>query len=98
MIQQKEENKYRFNQFWDIVADRGEFSHGGRSLFITSANGVDRRIVNTAVNYLKPVTQRKKFRHYGNNLLLRRVGRDERGIMPKMVLKLANNKLLNSPR
>ncbi|HPF82792.1 MAG TPA: hypothetical protein PLV83_01285 [Bacilli bacterium] len=94
----KEENKYRFNQFWDIVADRGEFSHDGRGLFITSANGIDRRIVNTAINYLKPVTQRKKFRHYGNNLLLRRVGRNERGIMPKMVLKLANNKLLNSPR
>lgn len=94
----KEENKYRFNQFWDIVRDRGEFTHSGiQRLFITSANGVDRNIVNTAVNYSKPVTQRKKFRHYGNNLLLRRVGR-ENGIMPKMVLKLVNNKLLNSPR
>lgn len=94
----KEENKYRFNQFWDIVADRGEFSHGGRPLFITSANGIDRSIVNNNVDYsTKPVTQRKKFRHYGNNLLLKRVGRND-GIMPKMVLKLVNNKLLNSPR
>jgi len=98
ILYSKEENKYRFNQFWDIVKDRGEFSHDGSRLFITSANGVDRRIVNTAVDYSKPVTQRKKFRHYGNNLLLRRVRRDEKGIMPKMVLKLANNKLLNSPR
>lgn len=94
----KEENKYRFNQFWDIVRDRGESSHGGRPLLITSANGIDRNIVNNTVHYSKPVTQRKKFRHYGNNLLLRRVGRNEERIMPKMVLKLANNKLLNSPR
>ena len=24
----KEENKYRFNQFWDITRDRGEFPNG----------------------------------------------------------------------
>jgi hypothetical protein len=63
ILYSKEENKYRFNQFWDIVADRGELSHGGRSLFITTANGVNRQIVNTAVNYLKPIIQRKKLRH-----------------------------------
>ena len=65
---------------------------------MTSANGVNKEIINTAVNYFKPITQRKKFRHYGNNLLLRRDSRDSKEKMPKMVLKLANNKLLNSPR
>jgi hypothetical protein len=28
ILYSKEENKYRFNQFWDITADRGEFPVG----------------------------------------------------------------------
>jgi hypothetical protein len=73
-------------------------------MFTTEANGYMRYINNTYTNYNKPITQRKKFRHYGNKLLLRATNRSNgtdgqiAGTMSKMVLKLINNKLLNSPR
>ncbi len=35
----KEENKYRFNQFWDATADRGEFSGTQYRMFNTEQNG-----------------------------------------------------------
>jgi hypothetical protein len=94
----KEENKFRFNQFWDNTLDRGEFLGNDITMFLTEANGVTKYINNAYIDLHKPVTERKKFRHYGNKVILRRVDRDAEGIMPKMVLKLVNNKLLNSPR
>jgi len=35
----KEEQKYRFNQFWDVTRDRGEFSNAEQEIFITRLNG-----------------------------------------------------------
>ena len=66
----KEENKYRFNQFWDATADRGEFSGTQYRMFNTEQNGY-RKILNpTYIDYNKSPLQRKKFRHYGNRLIL----------------------------
>ncbi len=60
----KEENKYRVNQFWDAVKDRGEFSSKEIHLFPTDESGY-RSIVNpVAIDLDKPESERKKFRHY----------------------------------
>ena len=69
----KEEHKYRFNQFWDITDDRGEFNaNAERSIFNTQANGYIRDLNANNLNYNKFALERKKFRHYQNSILLRR--------------------------
>jgi hypothetical protein len=90
----KEENKYRFNQFWDITKDRGEFNNVNIPMFVTNANGYEYNINPAYVNYNKPVLQRKKFRHHVNRVFLRRNVSGSNN----MLFKLSNQKLLNSPR
>ena len=90
----KVEHKFRFNQFWDITNDRGEFSNVEQSIFDTSCNGYVRPLNSINLNYNKPQTQRKKFRHYSNNIILRRNVSGNR----KMLLRLNNTKLLLSQR
>ena len=85
----KEEQKYRFNQFWDVTRDRGEFTTTEERIFVTQLNGYIRDLNAINLNYQKPADQRKKFRHYYNKLILRRVNSVDR----KMLLKLANTKL-----
>jgi hypothetical protein len=90
----KEENKFRFNQFWDITNDRGEFTNTKLPMWITDCNGYTKEINPQYVNYMKAMTEHKKFRHYANTLLLRKnVSNDN-----KMILKLDNLKNTNSPR
>jgi hypothetical protein len=90
----KEENRYRFNQFWDITKDRGEFSSAREPMFITNCAGDHKNINPDNVDYFKSPLERKKFRHYGNNIVLRKnVSGDK-----KMILKLTNSKHLNSSR
>lgn len=60
----KEENKYRVNQFWDTVKDRGEFSSAENHLFPTDESGYKQVINPVAIDINKPEEQRKKFRHY----------------------------------
>jgi hypothetical protein len=60
----KEENKYRINQFWDSVKDRGEFSNSEFHLFPTDESGYRQVINPLAIDINKPEEQRKKFRHY----------------------------------
>jgi len=90
----KVEHKFRFNQFWDITNDRGEFTNVEQSIFDTSCNGYVRPLNSINLNYNKPQTQRKKFRHYSNNIILRRNVSGNR----KMLLRLNNTKLLLSQR
>jgi len=90
----KEENKYRFNQFWDVTRNRFEFAAGAVPMWITEANGYKKRINPTYVNYAKPPLERKKFRHYGNRLFLRKNISGE----VKMLLKLFTTKQLISFR
>jgi hypothetical protein len=92
ILYSKEENKYRFNQFWDTTNDRGEFSLAEEFMFDTAGNGFRKIINELNVDYAKPFTQRKKFRHYGNRLILRKTVSGSR----KMILKLATIKNLLS--
>lgn len=66
----KEENKYRINQFWDTVKDRGEFSTTENHLFPTDESGYKSVLNPVAINIDKPEEQRKKFRHYFNQFRL----------------------------
>jgi len=69
----KEENKFRFNQFWDITDDRGEFNtFVQRTIFLTEPNGYIRNLNSANLNYNKFELERKKFRHYEHTIILRR--------------------------
>jgi hypothetical protein len=90
----KVEQKYRFNEFWDITNDRGQTLANTTPMWVTEANGYIRNINATYVNYNKGATQRKKFRHYINKVLLKKLVSGS----SKFLLKLSNNKLLASFR
>lgn len=94
----KEEQKYRFNQFWDVTRNRGEFVIGGvlaqQPVWDTELNGYIRNLNLNNIDLNKSPFERKKFRHYTNHVVLIRTVSDN----VKMMLKLINNKLLNSPR
>ena len=91
----KVENKYRFNQFWDITDDRGEYNPAAqRMIWNTGANGYIRILNPNNLNYTKDPFQRKKFRHYTNTVFLRRKMSGDR----KMLVMLTDNKNLMSPR
>lgn len=95
IIYSKVEQKYRFDQFWDITADRGEFNPAAqRMIWNTAANGYIRILNPNNLNYNKEEFQRKKFRHYTNSVFLRRRVSGDR----KMLIMLVNNKNLYSPR
>lgn len=90
----KEENKYRFNQFWDATKDRGEFSGNQWRMFNTEQNGYRKVLNPTFINYSKSPLERKKFRHYGNRLILGKTVSDNL----KYNLKVVNTKETTSPR
>ena len=90
----KEENKYRFNQFWDATKDRGEFSGNQWRMFNTEQNGYRKVLNSTFIDYNKPPLQRKKFRHYGNRLILGKTVSNNH----KYNLKVVNTKETLSPR
>jgi hypothetical protein len=90
----KEENKYRFNQFWDITKNRGEYIPVNIPMFTTAANGYIYPINPAYVNYNKPVLERKKFRHNVNRVFLRRFNSGD----VKFLFKISNQKNLQSPR
>jgi len=90
----KVEQKYRFNQFYDITNDRGEFTNVEQAIWDTQPNGYIKVLNTINLNYNKPPLQHKKFRHYYNNVILRRVKSENR----KMLLRLNNTKLLLSMR
>lgn len=96
----KEENKYRFNQFWDITEDRGEYYNSlipgfaERAIWNTQPNGYIRLLNANNLNYNKSPLQRKKFRHYTVSVLLRKLVSGNR----KMLVMLADVKNLISPR
>ena len=99
ILSSKVEHKFRFNQFWDITNNRGQRpSLTGitteQSIFNTSCNGYVRPLNSINLNYDKEPTQRKKFRHYSNQIILRKNVSGNR----KMLLRLTNTKLLLSMR
>jgi hypothetical protein len=90
----KEENKFRFNQFWDITKNRGEFSTTNVPMFNTKANGYQYEINPAYVNYQKSALERKKFRHNVNRVLLRKLTSNDL----KMIFKISNQKIQPSFR
>ena len=68
----KEEQKYRFDQFNDITKNRGEFNNVENILITTLPNGYVWNVNPNSVDYYKPATQRKKFRHNNNKVFLRK--------------------------
>jgi hypothetical protein len=91
----KVEQKYRFNQYWDITDNRGEFNAAAeRMIWNTESNGYIRNLNPNNLDYNKLQTERKKFRHYKNTVMLRRRVSGNRN----MVVSIANNKNLMSPR
>ena len=68
----KEEQQYRFNQFWDITNDRGEYTNVEEHIWNTEDNGYIRNLNPANLNYDKQEFQRKKFRHYNNRVVLKR--------------------------
>ena len=94
ILYSKVEQKYRFNQFWDVTDDRGEFTTARRAMFNTNPDGYTKEINPVNVNYNKAPTQRKSFRHYQSNLWLRRMVSG----VHNMQLKLVNSKNQYSAR
>jgi hypothetical protein len=96
ILASKEENKYRFNNFYDITLDRHEFPSANPivPMFITAPNGYSKSINPAYIDVFKPATEHKKFRHFGNKIILRKTQSGDK----KMLLKLVNSKMLNSPR
>jgi hypothetical protein len=91
----KEEQKYRFNQFWDITKDRGEFAPGVNiPMFNTRPNGYEFNINPAYVNYQKAPLEHKKFRHNVNKVFLRKLKSDD----VKYLFKMSNQKILQSLR
>jgi hypothetical protein len=88
------ENRYRFNQFSDLVDDRGEFSAARRMIWNTGANGYVKTLNAPNLNYAKDPEQRKRFRGYNNSVWLRK---DIVGNV-KILVILSDLKLQNSPR
>lgn len=97
ILYSKEEQKIRFNQFWDITRNRGEFFNGvlvQQTIWNTELNGYIRNLNANNLNYNKAPFDRKKFRHYLNHVVLKKNISNN----VKMLLKVTNNKLLYSVR
>ena len=95
ILYSKEEHKYRFNQFWDITADRGEFNPAAqRTIFLTEPNGYVKNLNPANLNYNKNELERKKFRHYKHTVLLRRRVSGNKNMIVSVTLQTN----LNSPR
>jgi hypothetical protein len=100
----KVENRYRFNQFWDITDDRGEYPAypappvAQRMIWNTGANGYVKALNPINLNYNKSEFERKKFRHYTNSVFLRKRVIVGQQIRYKILVMITENKQLNSPR
>jgi len=108
ILASKEENKYRFNTFYDITKDRQEFLTSAPTIpgfmipgsgalvpmFITAVDGYHKTINPAYVDVLKKPLEHKKFRHFGNKIVLKKTTSGDK----KMLLKLVNSKMLNSPK
>lgn len=99
ILYNKVEQKYRFDQFWDITNDRGEFTPSEQEIWITDPNGYTRTLNINNLNYNKAQTQRKKFRHYTNKVILTKLPPAPGLLNPvNMTVKVALDKNLLSMR
>lgn len=99
ILYNKVEQKYRFDQFWDITNDRGQFTPSEQEIWITDPNGYTRVLNINNLDYNKPQTQRKKFRHYTNKVVLTKLPPAPGSTNPiNMTVKVALDKNLLSMR
>lgn len=68
----KQEQKYRFNQFWDLTKNRGQFTLNWRLIFNTLANGYKKNLNPNNIDYNKEPKYKKKIRHNSTILMLRK--------------------------
>lgn len=94
ILYSKEENKFRFNQFEDLIKNRGEFTSGADYMWKTECNGYKKYLNQSAIDYAKKDLESKKFRHYSNSVILKKT---ISGAF-KMILKFVNTKNLFSSR
>jgi hypothetical protein len=102
ILYSKIEQKYRFNQFWDITRERGGQDVGipgvpsfaQQTIWNTQPNGYVKLLNPNNLDYNKFALDRKKFRHYTNTVLLRRLVSGDK----KFLVMLSTNKNLYSPR
>jgi hypothetical protein len=90
----KEENKYRINQFFDLTRKRSEFDDLYLPMWDHAPDGYHKQVNGLYITYGKNPLQRKKFRHYSNRAILRRM----KSGSVKMLLKLVTEKVLKSFR
>lgn len=94
ILYSKVETRFRFNQFWDITDDRGEFTTAERMIWNTAGNGYVKTLNPINLNYAKDPLQHKRFRNYANSILLRkRVSGSN-----KFLMITSTNKNTESPR
>lgn len=102
ILYSKVENKYKFNQMYDITRERGgqdvgipgTISFAEQTIWNTADNGYIRTLNGNNMNYAKNPLELKKFRGYTTNVLLRKLVSGSKKIM----VMLAEIKLLNSQR
>lgn len=94
VIFSKEENKYRVNQFWDSVKNRGEFVDIREPIWRTHPSGYKRDQNPFALDLNKPEAERKKFRHYWTKFLFKK----EKSGNVQFLVKLFNTKKQQSLR
>lgn len=90
----KQEQKYRFNQFWDLTKNRGQFTLNWRTIFNTDANGYRKVLNQNNIEYDKEPRNKKKIRHNSTSLILRK----NKSNNVKMLLILASLKSTKSFR
>jgi len=88
VLYSKVESKYRFNMFYDLTDDRGQFSAARRMIWNTPANGYAKTLNPLNLNYSKDPHQQKRFRGYTMSVLLRRKVSGDK----KFLFILTNNK------
>lgn len=72
ILYSKVESKYRWNQFWDVTDDRGQFSAAKRMIWNTAANGYVKVLNPANINYQKSEFQRKAIRGYTHSVWLQK--------------------------
>jgi len=92
----KVEQKYRFNQFWDVTKNKAEFNNNYVPLISTECNAYKYLPNPEYIDYNKPLYQRKKIRHNWNKIYLSRV--DSPLEMNKIIFKFTNSKEIVSTR
>jgi len=94
ILYEKSEQKFRINQFDDIIKDRGEFTHNAYPIYSVHPNGYIREFNPNAIDYSKPTQLRKKFRNTWHKVLLTKENPGDKNI----IMKFLNSKQLISIR